>query len=108
MGPYAGTDLADYCLVLEQDFTEQSHFDVLGNDPVDLPLGNEAAGEGVCSGETLAADSLSQQSWNPGFGNDDFDPDEEGTYSLRLLVTPETFDGLPLVVAIQVDVAAAE
>lgn len=107
-GPYADTELADYRLVLEQDFTEQSLFGILGSDPVQLPLGNEAAGEGVCSGDTFDADALCQQSWNPGFGNDDFDPDEENTYNLRLLLTPETFDGPPLAVAIQVDVVDAE
>lgn len=101
-GRFAGTDLADYRLVLEQDFSDENIFG-LGVGTVELPMV-----EGICSADTFNPDSLCQQSWNPGFGNDDFDPDEEGTYNLRLLLTPETFDGPPLAVAIQVDVVDAE
>lgn len=101
-GPYADTELDDYRLVLEQDFSDENIFG-FGVGTVELPMI-----EGVCSPDTFDADSLCQQSWNPGFGNGDFDPDEEGTYSLRLLLTPETFNGPPLAVAIQVDVVDAE
>lgn len=62
----------------------------------------------MCSDDSFDPDALCQQSWNPGFGNDDFNPDEDNTYNLRLLLTPETFDGPPLAVAIQVDIADAE
>lgn len=104
-GRHAGKTLSDYRLVLEQDFTEQSLFGSLGSDPVELPLDAEPpVGEGVCSNDTFDAATLCQQSWNPGFGNDDYDPGEERTYHLRLVLTPETFDGRPLAVAIRVEV----
>ena len=95
-GNAMGKTLADYDLALEQDFTEQSLFAVLGSDPVSLPM------PGVCDGATA---TLCQQSWNPGFGNNDYDPDVEGTYNLRLVLTPETFNGSPIAVTIQVNVS---
>jgi hypothetical protein len=94
--------LEDYRLVLEQDFTAQSLFGLLGSDPVLLPMAAEPAG--VCSVDTFDADSLCQQSWNPGFGNTDYDPTVARTYNLRLVLTPETFSGPPLAVVIRVNV----
>lgn len=102
-GNARGKTLSDYQLALEQDFTEESLFGVLGSDPVLLPMDEEPAG--VCSADTFDLNNLCQQSWNPGFGNDDFDPDAEGTYTLRLVLTPETFNGQPLAVVIQVNVS---
>lgn len=102
-GNAKGKDLNDYKLVLEQDYTEQDLFGALGSDPVQLPLKAESAG-GVCSEDTFTS-TLCQQSWNPGFGNDDFNPTAEGTYNLRLVLTPETFNGQPLAVAIRVNVS---
>ena len=49
--------------------------------------------------------TLRQQSWNPGFGNGDFDPDEERTYTLRLVLAPKTFHGPTMAVVIQVNVS---
>jgi hypothetical protein len=102
-GNAEGKVLADYKLVLEQDFTGQSLFGELGSDPVILPLAAEP--DGACSPDTFEAEHLCQQSWNPGFGNDDFDPDEEATYNLWLVLTPETFSGPPLAVVIQINVS---
>lgn len=106
-GNREGTNLEDYRLTLEQDFTEQSLFEELGR-PVELPFVG-----GVGSFDTFTA-QLCQQSWNPGFGNGfdrqdtgdgaAFDPTEAGTYNLRLVLTPATFDGAPVTVAIQVEV----
>lgn len=101
-GNAEGRTLSDYRLTLEQDFTQESLFGLFGADPVELPLGQEGV-DGVCSADSFT-DTLCQQSWNPGFGNDDFDPDAEDTYNLRLVLTPETFDGPPLAVAIKVNV----
>lgn len=101
-GNAKGKDLSDYKLVLEQDYTGQSLFGQLGFDPVELPLNAEPLG--VCSTDTFTS-TLCQQSWNPGFGNTDFDPSVEGTYNLRLVLTPETFNGQPLAVAIRVNVS---
>lgn len=101
-GNAEGRTLADYRLVLEQDFTTQSLFGTLGSDPVELPLAAEGTG-GVCSAGTFT-NTLCQQSWNPGFGNTDFDPHAEGTYHLRLVLMPDTFSGPPLAVAIQINV----
>jgi len=98
-GNAKGKTLSDYRLVLEQDFTNESLFETFGAHPVELPLI-----PGVCSPETFDPDSLCQQSWNPGFGNDDFDPDAEGTYHLRLLLIPYTFNGPPVSVSIEVNV----
>lgn len=113
-GRHAGKSLSDYKLVLEQDFTEQSLFGVLGSDPVQLPLDAQANG-GVCVNDTFDPDNLCQQSWNPGFGNSPareangegaaYDPDEERTYTLRLVLTPETFNANPLAVVIRVIVS---
>lgn len=96
-GNAEGKTIDDYGLVLEQDYTEQSLFGVLGHDPVQLPM------PATCD---ATSDTLCQQSWNPTFGNDDFDPDAEGTYNLRLVLTPETFNGPPLGVKIQVNVTS--
>lgn len=102
-GNAEGRTLSDYSLVLEQDYTEESLFGVLGSDPVELPLDAEPpVGLGVC--DAFDADFLCQQSWNPTFGNTDFDPTVEGTYSFRLVLTPATFSGPSLAVAIQVNV----
>lgn len=106
-GNAQGRTLEDYQLVLEQDYTEQSLFGVLGHDPVHLPLAAEPF-DGVCSSDTFDADSLCQQSWNPAFGNNDFDPATPATYNLRLVLTPQTFNGPPVAVAIQVNVTAPE
>lgn len=95
-GNAAGKTLADYHLVLEQDYTEESLYGALGSDPVNLPMPD------TC--EDVGTDQICQQSWNPMFGNGDFDPNEERSYHLRLVLTPETFSGPPLAVAIQVEV----
>lgn len=100
-GRHAGRSLSDYRLVLEQDFTGQSLFGAFGSDPVELPMV-----EGVCDADTFDADNLCQQSWNPGFGNDDYDPAATRSYTLRLVLTPETFDAQPLAVVIRVDVVS--
>lgn len=111
-GNREGTTLDDYRLTLEQDFTEQSLFGVLGSDPVTLVGTLDGEFFAAC-GDAVQTETLCQQSWNPGFGNrsarepDDgaaFDPTEARTYNLRLVLTPETFDGAPLAVAIQVEV----
>lgn len=99
-GRHAGKSLSDYRLFLEQDFTEQSLFGTFGDDPVELEMVS-----GVCDPETFDADELCQQSWNPGFGNTDYDPEEETTYNLRLVLIPETFNGNPLAVVIRVVVS---
>lgn len=95
IGHAAGKTLVDYSLALEQDYTEQSLFGVLGSDPVELSM------PGTCHYST---DTVCQQSWNPTFGNNDFDAEEEGTYNLRFVLTPSTFNGPPVAVAIQVNV----
>lgn len=102
-GQAKGKTLSDYQLVLEQDFTEQSLFGALGSDPVELPLAAEGNG-GVCSAGTFTP-TLCQQSWNPGFGNTDYDPFEERSYNLRLILIPDTFNGPPVAVSIRVDVS---
>lgn len=103
-GNAKGKTLDDYRLVLEQDFTEQSLFGVLGSDPVELPLAPEPpVGAGTCSNHTVSS-TLCQQSWNPGFGNTDYDPLEERPYNLRLVLTLETFNGPPMAVVIRVNV----
>lgn len=115
-GRHAGKTLSDYRLLLEQDFTGQSLFGALGSDPVELPLTAEPpTGEGVCSNDSFDPDELCQQSWNPGFGNGPtreaagqgaaYDPDEERTYHLRLVLVPETFNAQPLAVAMRVIVS---
>lgn len=95
-GNAEGKKVSDYNLSLEQDFTEQSLFGLLGSDPIQLPMPD------VCYGD----DYLCQQSWNPGFGTDDYNPYVEGIYNLRLILTPSTFNGPPLAVKIQVNVSS--
>lgn len=94
-GSAEGKTIEDYSLTLEQDFTEQSLFGALGSDPVQLPM------PAVC--DVVVSDTLCQQSWNPGFGNTDYNPEVEGTYNLRLVLTPATFSGPSVAVAIQVN-----
>ena len=104
-GKAAGTTLEDYTLVMEQNFTTESLYASdfppgLGTNPVSLPMV-----PGVCDLDALSFSStLCQQSWNPTFGNDDFDPNAEGTYDFRLVLEPSTFNGPPIAVAIQVNV----
>lgn len=95
--------LSDYRLALEQDFTEESLFGVLGSDPVTLVGTVDGEFFAGCS-DAVQTETLCQQSWNPVFGNGDFDPNAAETYNLRLVLTPETFNGPPLAVAIQVNV----
>ena len=92
-GVAAGTTLADYDLTLETDmFSSLFGFP----DPADLTFGytdpNFVAPNAV----------LFQESFNPDFGNSEFDPLGEDTYHLSLILTPESFNGPPLEVTIQV------
>jgi hypothetical protein len=91
-GVAAGTTLDDYTLTLETDmFESQFGFP----EPIDLTFGG-ALPDGLV---------LYQQSFNPVFGDTDFDPLVAGTYNLRLVLTPTTFNGPALAVAIQVVVS---
>ena len=90
-GVAAGTTLADYDLTLETNmFTSLFTIPV----PVDLTFG------GFIPGDTV----LYQSSQNPDFGNIDFNAEAELRYSIRLVLTPVTFNGPSLAVAIQVNV----
>ncbi len=90
-GVAAGTTLADYELTLETDIATL----LFGlSVPIDLTFG------GFIPGDTV----LYQMSQNPDFGNTEFDSNVTGTYHFRLVLTPKTFNGPPLGVAIQVDV----
>lgn len=95
-GNAEGKTLDDYGLSLYQDYTGQSLFGVLGSDPVSLPMPESC--------DFLENGQVCQQSWNPTFGNDDFDPNAEGVYTLRLVLTPDTFSGPSLAVSIHVTV----
>lgn len=95
-GVAAGTTLDDYDLTLETDMFSS----LFGSsDPVDLTFGfadpNFVAPNAV----------LFQESFNPDFGNSEFDPQVEDTYHLSLVLTPESFTGPPLKVAFQVVVS---
>lgn len=93
-GVAAGTALADYDLDLEFDFAD----DIFGmGNPADLTLHSKLAGH-------VDDAVLYQESWNPGFGNSQYDPTEERTYNLRLVLTPKTFRGPSLAAKIEVDV----
>lgn len=92
-GVAAGTTLADYDLNLETDMFSS----LFGSpDPADLTFGftdpNFVAPNAV----------LFQESFNPDFGNSEFDPQVEDTYHLTLVLTPTSFNGPPLEVTIQV------
>lgn len=86
------TDLGDYDLTLHVTNISNGLFGF--RNPVDLTLGSPV----------LDDVTLYQQSWNPGFGNDTFDPEKEDTYNLRLTLSPKD-GGAPLSVAIQVGVS---
>lgn len=89
-GRYADKTLGDYDLTLETDIASS----LFENDiPMDLTFGS------------LDNGVLYQGSWNPDFGNDVFDPTVEGTYHFRLVLTPSTFNGPPLAVAIEINVS---
>ena len=88
-GVAAGKTLGDYDLTLETDiYAALFGFPV----PVDLTFG------GVIPDDTV----LYQSSQNPDFGNSEFDAGVEGTYNFRMVLTPVTFGGPPISVAIQV------
>ena len=89
-GVAAGTTLGDYFLTLETNIaTILFTFPV----PVDLKFG------GIIPDATI----LYQSSQNPNFGNVQFNANISKTYNFRLVLTPKTFNGPPLKVAIQVD-----
>lgn len=98
-GSAEGRTLDDYTLTLERDFSNQNIFG-LGVGTLELSAG----GYGACA-DAVLTETRCQQSWNPGFGNDDFNPHAAGSYHLRLVLTPETFSGPPLAVSIEVNVA---
>jgi hypothetical protein len=92
-GVAAGTTLADYDLTLETDMFSS----LFGSpDPADLTFGytdpNFVAPNAV----------LFQESFNPDFGNSEFDSLGEDTYHLSLILTPKSFNGPPLEVTIEV------
>ncbi len=85
-----GKTIEDYSLALEQDFRDFGTFDLLMPDFCDA-----------------VSSTLCQQSWNPLFfaaASDGYNVDAVTTYNLRLVLTPETFNGPSLAVAIQVNV----
>ncbi|MDX1691190.1 MAG: hypothetical protein R3290_09240, partial [Acidimicrobiia bacterium] len=86
-GVAKGTTLADYNLTLETDAFDS----LFGFDPADLTFGG-LLGDAV----------LYQGSFNPDFGNDDYDATVETTYTFRLVLTPKTFNGPPLAAAMSV------
>ncbi len=90
---HADRTLSDYTVMLETDHTNGQN--LFGSSvPLDLTFGSEVLDNAV----------LYQSSQNPGFGNGVFDPSAAKTYNLRLVLTPKTFNGPPLAVAIQVNV----
>ena len=89
-GVAAGKSLGDYDLTLETDMFASFFGFVV---PVDFTFGGLVPGNAV----------LYQSSQNPAFGNVDFVPTISGTYNLRLVLTPKTFNGPPLAVSIQVN-----
>lgn len=92
-GVAAGTTLDDYDLTLETDMFSS----LFGSDiPADLTFG-------FANPDFVAPNAvLFQGSFNPDFGNDEFAPGVEDTYHLTLVLTPQSFNGPPLKVAIQV------
>lgn len=86
-----GTTLGDYDLTLTQTYTP-----ILFGDagPFDLTF------DGAFTPDNTV---LFQESWNPVFGNDIFDPERKGTYNLKLTLKPKR-GGKPLTVQIQVKV----
>ena len=94
-GVARGTTLGDYDLTLETDI---SSTDTLFGLPVPLDL--------TFGGAAAPADTvLYQQSFNPKFGNPSFDSSDPGHYHFRLVLTPKTFHGPEIAVAIRVDVS---
>lgn len=100
-GVAKGTTLEDYTLELETDHVQNTLFGF--PTPLDLTFG------GAVPGDTV----LYQSSQNPEFGDEgsgslDFDASATGTYHLRLVLTPKTFNGPPLAAAIAVEVVEAD
>lgn len=95
-GNAEGRTIEDYSLSLEQDFAP-----LFGTFSLTMPL--------VCDA-TDADGTLCQQSWNPNFFGaasfGGYDASAETSYNLRLVLTPETFNGPPLAVTIEVVVSA--
>ena len=91
-GVAAGKTLVDYDLTLETDIADLTVFGF--SLPLDLTFG------GFIPDDTV----LYQSSQNPKFGNPPFDATAQDTYHFRLILTPATFNGPPLAVAIQVNV----
>lgn len=95
-GNAEGKTVADYSLSVQQDFA-------------DFDLTNLTMPDHVCPGPDTniggyvnEAATICQQSWNPIFFGAPYNPADETTYNIRLVLTPKTFSGAPLAVAIQV------
>jgi hypothetical protein len=86
-GPAKGKTLGDYTLSLDTDIGT-----TLFGQPVPWDLGSGL----------IPAAVLYQNSLNPKFGNAPFDANAEGTYSFTLTLTPATFKGSALSVAMKV------
>lgn len=86
------TTLADYDLTLHLTSIANEIFGF--KTPVDFTFGGSVPYNVV----------LYQGSWNPGFGNDEFYPTVEGTYNLRLRLSPKA-GGPPLSATIKVRVS---
>jgi len=89
-----GTTLADYNLALTQTFAPRLPVLSPTAGPVDLTFRDAV-------GSLLDNVILYQNSWNPVFFNDTFDVNAEGTYNLKLTLSPIA-GGPPLIARIQV------
>jgi hypothetical protein len=92
-GVAKNTTLADYDLVVETD--------IFGGPPVSLDF---KAFAGVFNGGNPSI-VLFQTSQNPKFGNPPFNSFAPRAYSFRLVLTPKTFNGPPLVAEMSVVVS---
>ena len=87
-GVAKGKTLSDYTLTLDTDIG-----DTIFGLPVPLELVEDFNLDGI---------RLYQTSLNPKFGNAPFDSNAPGTYHFTLTLTPKTFNGAPIAVAMAV------
>jgi len=95
-GVAKGKTLSDYEITLENNVYSNTSLDL--SPFVAIPLFNTAS----------PSQTLFQASQNPVFGNPGFDINAEGVYSLRLVLTPKTFNGAQLAVSIQINVTDSD
>lgn len=106
-GVAAGTTLADYDIVVTQNYDANGNwFGLEGIDSTNYFDLEAKTPTGIYPGFGNDDPYKYQQSWAPTFGTTGFDATVEGVYEITLTLVPATFRGAPLSVTVLVNAVA--